>query len=334
MADENEDVISLEDLVRDKPAEPPSRSDASAIKATASHAIPAVHAPQGGIDVDQLLSIEDPQFADSMRELKKQGAHGPTPSDVEIDPLDIEKLSKERDSKIKRLLTVFVRSFGFLFSHPSSIARIAVKSLPQFKSFGRSLTGSFFHFLKAVLKELKSWIVDFKRLPNKSKLTVFLALGFGVLAMLVLKTTLGGQISLKLGPQFLHSFADVADTKFTYEKNDPFEDFTDPLLHPEHVIEIEKMVVNLRASGKAENPMGLFAFYFEASNQECAIELKDREGETRDVIGRTLEQMTYEDLATIDGKEKAKVAIRKSLNAFLTRGQVRHVFFKNIVLKP
>jgi flagellar basal body-associated protein FliL len=80
--------------------------------------------------------------------------------------------------------------------------------------------------------------------------------------------------------------------------------------------------------------MGVFAFYIETSNQESAVELKDRDGEARDVISRTLEQMSAEGLSSVDGKEKLKIVIRKNLNSILTRGQVRRVFIKNIVLKP
>jgi flagellar basal body-associated protein FliL len=150
----------------------------------------------------------------------------------------------------------------------------------------------------------------------------------------MLRLTLRGNFLPSFETNFLTSFAKVADSSYTYEKSDSMEDFDSPLRHPEYVVSTDKLVVNLSSRNPGHHAMGLFEFFIEAGTQEAAIELNDRQKEVVDILGRSLERMNYEDLTTADGKTKAKVMLRKEVNTILTKGRVRKVFFKTIVLKP
>lgn len=342
-SDSSNDEISLEDLVGEvqstqKTAGAPTGA-ASGAGPSDSPARDSEANPEAGddatkvADIDNLLESEDPIFASSMKDLQKQGAK--LGADAEIDSLDLEKLAGEKPPGRWKMFFFWLirrRESGptgrpSLFGKVVKAPLVVLAALRALASFGKDAA---LHGLGVARKTLG----DFRDLPLKGKLMIFAALGFGALAVMTMKYTLGGKISFGVSQRFLRSFADVADATYTYSESEPIDDFTDPLFHPEHVLLLDKFVVNLRRPQDGSNPMGLFEFYLEASNQDCAVELKNRSGEVRDVISRTIEQMPYSELVTVEGKEKLKIIIRKNINAIVTRGQVRRVFYKTVILKP
>lgn len=80
--------------------------------------------------------------------------------------------------------------------------------------------------------------------------------------------------------------------------------------------------------------MLLVDLYVECSSSAAAIEVKDRESEVRDLFARSIEKMVYDDLITLEGKNKLKLILRKNVNVILTKGRVRQILFGNLVLKP
>lgn len=101
------------------------------------------------------------------------------------------------------------------------------------------------------------------------------------------------------------------------------------------VLLIKKIVVNIkRSEDSSTNPMVAFECYLQNSNQEVAVEIRDRELEIRDAISRLTEEFSYKDLNSIEGKNRFKLIMRRELNARLSRGRVVGVFFKTFILKP
>jgi flagellar basal body-associated protein FliL len=100
--------------------------------------------------------------------------------------------------------------------------------------------------------------------------------------------------------------------------------------------EMERVIVNLRQVAEGEHiPMGLFEFYIATNSQDATVEIGDRRTEARHIIERVIEQMTYEDLVSPQGKGKLKFIVRKQLNDFLTKSHhVKQVYIKTFVLKP
>lgn len=191
-----------------------------------------------------------------------------------------------------------------------------------------------FHTRKKQLSVGFSW---FQSRTWQQRISILLAFAvLGALLVVVAKIS-QGKLLPKTEREWIASFEEKADGVFTYERTDPFEDFNDPILHPEFVVVIERVVVNLARTPEAEadsNPMGAFEFYIQTDNQESAIEVKDRNIAVRDVLARAVERMTYPELATEEGKQKLKLILRKDLNLIMTKGRVRRVFFKTIVLNP
>ena len=319
----NKSEVSLEDIVRDG----------------SSGAIAPGTGPAGGMPpvidvsaVDQLLAVEDPQFAASMKELRAQVAEDA--GNVVIDSLDLEEKPLSKFGLLKvRLKTKFETIRHLLHTSKARFSHFRTSAGSITKDFAVRSAKTAGEGAKASGAKLKELLGAFKHLPLKSKLLVFSTLVLGVLSLTILKMVMKGKYLPTLETRYLRSFADVASGSFKYDADEPMEDFTDPFFHPEHVMLIDKIVVNLRRPEDGSNPMGLFEFYLEASSDEGAIEIKDREIEVRDLMSRTLERMSYEELVTVAGKNKAKLVLRKAMNQFMTKGRVRRVYFRNVVLK-
>ncbi len=317
-------TVSLEDLVRETAvAGPPVEESVGAI--------------------DKLLEIEDPSFAAELTELRAQG--GPASGDVTVAvDSDIDSiLAQEKSEKAARgfrkirlwLVVVPPRKITRTVSNLKALKPwLILTVLPAVKDgAGSSLTG-LKSSAKYALAKVKVGLNWFSKLSPPSKLLLVTVIVFAGASVAMVRVALNGSFLPSLQRDFLYSFADVADQSFAIGKDEGWEDLNDPLLHPEHIVLIERLIVNLRAPGDGTDPMALVDLYIEAGSQEAAVELKDREAATRDMILRTMEQTTFEDLSTDAGKNKLKVFLRKNLNDMLSRGRVRRVFYKSIVLKP
>jgi flagellar basal body-associated protein FliL len=133
---------------------------------------------------------------------------------------------------------------------------------------------------------------------------------------------------------FLKNWAEVADVAYTLQPEDLTENIDDPLKHPEYTVLIHKIAANLRAPNSHRTPMITTELYVEASNQDAAIEIKDRELEVRDTLERVFEQTTFDELDTKAGKERLKVHIRGALDQMLNKGHIKRVFFSALNMVP
>jgi len=71
----------------------------------------------------------------------------------------------------------------------------------------------------------------------------------------------------------------------------------------------------------------------ELDNQEMTAEVDKKVPIIRDVIIKTLSSKTFEEISTLKGKEKLKDELVENLNAFMTAGKIRNVFFTEFVVQ-
>ena len=273
--------------------------------------LPAESPTDLAIDVDALFQAEDPDFAASMVAIHAD-------ADLQIrdgSTADVDANAPGRNWAQVRL------------DLSSTVRRLAANGLELVRS--RSLSG-----LKMAGSLAVRTLARALSLPLSSKL-VLLAVAILVVVCAALLTALieGRRLPGYASP-LLASFADVADHRYAFNPGDAMEEFNNPVRAAEHVVLLEKAVVNLRRAAPGEGtPMGLFEFYAEATSRDAAIELGNRPTEVADVVQRTIETMTYAELSNKEGKEKLKLLLRRNLNALLTKGRVHRVFYKTIVLK-
>ncbi len=328
----SDEVIDLEDIVRDMDKTPNPAP---------------LHAEQLSHDkIDELLLEESPELALEMAAIREVATSKEVAAkdDIEIKPLEQEDAASRLalEGKIKltfrqRIRFQLLRLIGIL----KSTKELAKRAVHDSKGLIRELLiRSKVALLSGLTNRREEIAKVFKWLRSRSGAQKFSLLA-SVLALaglcFIAMNTLNGTLLPKTEKVWIASFADVADGDFKYEANGEFEDFNDPLLHPEFVISIERIVVNLARTldaSESANPMAAFELYLQTDNQEAAVELKDRAVEIKDSLSRTVERMSYPDLVGEDGKAKLKLLIRRDLNQVLTRGKVRRVFFKTIVLNP
>ncbi len=133
---------------------------------------------------------------------------------------------------------------------------------------------------------------------------------------------------------FLRSYADMGVTVENYNPSTETEPFFDNAKLTKNLVTIKKLVANIKPSETSSgNPMLAFEINIEGMTNEVVVEVKDREAEFKDIILRTTEEFNYDELVNPQGKQMLADKIMQNINAQLTKGQVRKVFYKSFVLK-
>lgn len=161
---------------------------------------------------------------------------------------------------------------------------------------------------------------------------------------LVLVTGAVGFVLYKMGTKgllpheeelFIGSMADWSQQKYQYDPKTEMESFFESTRTSQNILLMKKMMVNLRRSSESgPNPMGAFEFYVEGTASEVVVEIKDREPEMEDLFLRTIEEMTFDQVSSGEGKQLLCDKLRKEVNKVLTKGYVRRVFIKTAIIKP
>lgn len=134
---------------------------------------------------------------------------------------------------------------------------------------------------------------------------------------------------------FLTSYAALGLTVHDYDMLEQVEPYYDNVRLSKNIMSLIKMTANIRPSANSSNnPMISFEIIIQGVSNDPIVEIKDREAEFRALILRATEDFTYDDLETATGKQQLSDAILAKINANLTDGQIRKVYYKNFVIKP
>lgn len=193
--------------------------------------------------------------------------------------------------------------------------------------------------LKAGLASFKKSLTDsigaFGKFSLKKKLSVVGLLALvGATGFVVYRATTKGLLP---PPEelFIGSMAEWSQEEYVYDPETETENFYESTHNTQNIMLLPRMVVNLHRTGvSGANPMGAFEFYVEGTASDVLIEVKDREGEIRDLFQRAIEDMTFEQLSTAEGKQLLTEKLRKEVNKVLSKGKIRRVFIKTILIKP
>lgn len=292
-------------------------------------------------DLEQLIRKEDPKFAQSLNQISSVDLT----AEGELDLVNIDEALSEEPQKnnklkgfkaLKGTLKTFFKKIKnhliiFITGLKTSLEYFFFQSLPYF--FKKII-----EIFKELLSLTKEKYKDFNSLSIKLRLmSIFLtlaAVGTTYYIFLVLKK--GGLIhySDKL---FITSFKELAQATTYYDTKDKtqVESFYDSTRTIQHIIVLQKNVVNIRPSeNSSPNPMFAFELFIKGNTSEVILEIKDREYEVKDRVQRLVETMSFAQLDTLEGKQLLLEKLRKELNDFLTKGRIRRVYFKTLILKP
>lgn len=287
--------------------------------------------------LDSIIANEDPDFAKSLEEI------GPV-ENIEIynESLQIEytladeaKLWKEATGFRKKISTVlpFLPALAYKMKMKRTVVRLrwvkwkaqAVHNIknagPLFLSWGKKTVSDGLHAF-----------------GHFSKLKKLAFLG------LIILTAAGGFVVYRVATKgllphpeelFINSLAEWSQQQYHYDPKEEVESFYESHRTTQNILLLKRMVVNLRRSSESgETPMGAFEFFVEGAAAEVIVEIKDRESEVKDIFLRTIEEMTFDQASSGEGKKYLCESLRKEVNKILTKGFVRRVFIKTAIVKP
>lgn len=95
------------------------------------------------------------------------------------------------------------------------------------------------------------------------------------------------------------------------------------------VVPLETFVVNL--AGSKGRRIAKINMELEIEGESVADEIDKRKAQIRDIIIILLSSKTYENVSARDGKEHLRDEIRDTVNAFLTKGRIKMVYFTEFI---
>jgi Flagellar basal body-associated protein len=298
-------------------------------------------------NLDSVIAEADPEFAEALNDIGPNDGMGIFNEGVGLEyTLDDEmKLWQSADGKKKLLLKFFpfAPKLSFKMKMISTSMRLnrakyRAKVIHFIKNIVPMTVGGIKKGLGKVKGVMTGGLAAFGTFSVKKKLAFvgLLIATFGAI-FVVQKIVRQGLIHPEQG-LFMASFADWAEQTYYYDatsEHGGMESFYDSLRTPQNMLALDKMIVNLRRSeSSGANPMGAFEFIVEGAASDVVVEIKDREPEMRDLFQRTMEEMSFDQLATGEGKQLLCEKLRKAVNQVLTKGKVRRIFIKTAIVKP
>lgn len=298
-------------------------------------------------DVDKIIETADPEFAAKLKELGQD-------TSISLAEIHIEDSRQALYAEIdswkaatgwrKTLYRFFplapvvslwsrrLRERAWVMSRRGWFFLIAAVSQGARSGFTKSrlFIVGLFQFLKA---RVRSGVDQWSKLSGVHKLSfvgllIMFAIVTGYLTVAVKKDVIPEPEAL-----FLSSLEEISTE--SYNADGPDELFYDNVRVAKNLILLDKMVVNLKPSEESgPNPMAAFELLVEGNTSDVMVEIKDREVAVRQLMLRSLEEFSFADAESSEGKRRMSARLAEELSQFLTTGRVRRVLIKTVLVKP
>lgn len=279
-------------------------------------------------ELDKLIDQNDPDFHKNISQVTEVKDI----SSANIELLDLDKILAEEKLQKVSFRIALARRLLFLNGMIGFIKRLFLRALKEGLPFLIKQTKN---FLGVVQKKITATLSAFKYLSVSKKLAIVGITLLSIFLGLFVYRSLTVGIIPQGNPLFVNSMEEWAKNVSTYSKDSSFEQFYDSPRVKQNIVALRRAVVNLKPSaGSGPNPMAFFEFFVEGNSTDVAVELKDREYEIIDVVQRLMEDNSFAQLDSIEGKQNLLENIRKELNSLLTRGKIRRVYIKQAIIKP
>jgi flagellar protein FliL len=94
-------------------------------------------------------------------------------------------------------------------------------------------------------------------------------------------------------------------------------------------IPLETFIVNL--AGSKGRRVAKVNIELGVEGDGIAVEIEQRKAQVRDIIIILLSGQTYDNVANKEGKDQLKEQIKDTVNAFLTKGKIKEVYFTEFI---
>ncbi len=289
--------------------------------------------------LDSMILSEAPDFANDLNNVKSL----PSDGSIDLDVVDLGQTFSENPWShpigLRKVLVAILPflpklwDFQYRFFMTLHLRRANLKT--ALREAGPRLLQATKSGGKWTLEYSKGRATAFNELTGTLKIVaVCLILLSALTAAFVYRSFTKGV--LPDGKEYLiASLEEWSNKSYKYDPDTEMDFFYDSPRTIQNIMSLPKMVVNLRPSSTSgPNPMAALEFFLEGLSPEAIVEVKDREVEIRDLFQRTIEEMTYGELESTEGKQQLTEKLRQALNDYLTKGKIRRVFFKEAVIKP
>lgn len=303
----------------------------------------AAAAPANLDHIDSLILAEDPEFAKDLLDVSALPVDGSIDLDVvdidgDLEPLEEENPWEHAIGFRKFLKTVFPFLATFWLWRRKLRRRVQVAKT-QTKNFILHLGPNILHGLKAGASGTQSFV--------KGRASAFATLSRGQKAIAVVLVLFGLATAAFIYRSYTHgilpedqelimaTLEEWSSQSYKYEAGSEMDSFYDSPRTIQNIMSLPKMIVNIRTSANSgSNPMAAMEFFLEGLSPEANVEVKDRESEIRDLFQRTLEDMSFDELDSAEGKQLLTERLRQNLNNVLSNGKIRRVYIKEAIVKP
>ncbi len=97
-----------------------------------------------------------------------------------------------------------------------------------------------------------------------------------------------------------------------------------------NIIPMETFLVNLAESRGGK--LAKINMELEVDSTKVQEEIEKRKPQIRDIIITLLSSKNYDQVSSKDGKESLRGEIKDTVNSFLTKGHIKHVYFTEFIL--
>lgn len=95
------------------------------------------------------------------------------------------------------------------------------------------------------------------------------------------------------------------------------------------IVPLETFLVNL--AGSKGRRVAKVNIELEVEGANVQVELDQRKAQVRDIIIIILSGKTYDQVANKEGKDQLREEVKDTVNAFLTKGKIKNVFFTEFI---
>lgn len=291
--------------------------------------------------LDGMILSEDPNFANDLEDVKSL----PSDGSIDLDVVDLGESFPEKENPwrhpnglrkvVVTILPFLPKLWDFQYRLFSGLHLFRARFKTSLREVGPRLLRSTKSAAQSGAEYSKGRIAAFKALNRSLKIIAANLILVGMLTAVFLYRSFTQGVLPPEKELLTASLEEWAVQVYKYDPESEMDSFYDSPRTIQNIMSLPKMIVNVQPSpSSGPNPMAAMEFFLEGLSPEVIIEVKDRETEMRDLFQRTIEEMSYGELDTAEGKQQLTERLRVALNVHLTKGKIRRVFIKELVLKP
>ncbi len=279
-------------------------------------------------ELDKIIQESDPEFSQSLAQvIAVSPAQGQN-----IDPLDIDNILKEEASSFFSIKALRRKTRSFFLQIFSSVKFFFQggykETIPILFNRGRQSVAR----MMGRISEAQS---TFRYLSLKKKLMMLSLVLLSVFLLMFLYRSWTVGVIPQNSHLFVNSMEEWAAHVYTFPADEAQDNFYTSSRVKQNIMALRRAVVNLKPSATSgPNPMAFFEFFVEGNSADVVVELKDREYEVIDLVQRIMEDFTFNEIDTPEGKQLLLEKIRKEVNSLLTKGKIRKLYIKQAIVKP